>query len=200
MHVQVVRWILDLGAHANLKNLEGFTPLDIAVDRQTQVDNQEMRNMLCRAGAKRASSLPKFSWEDYFRSPIPINEKLFTWFFRQRMLLSNELRNMLLVVSVLLITVAYQIVLSPPGGFWQDNQFNTTAATNASREVSQPPHRAGTVIMGRPFFHLLVVINSLSFYIPLVLMVLVLPPSLPSFLLVVPFGQLDSSFSPMAPL
>ncbi|XP_059441798.1 ankyrin repeat-containing protein BDA1-like [Corylus avellana] len=59
----------------------------------------------------------------------------------QRMLMSNDMRNMLVVVAVLLVTIAYQTVLSPPGGFWQDNQFNTI--TNASSEVNQPPHRAG---------------------------------------------------------
>jgi hypothetical protein len=30
-------------------------------------------------------------------------------------------RNALLVVAVLLITVTYQAVLSPPGGLWQDD-------------------------------------------------------------------------------
>ncbi|XP_059451061.1 ankyrin repeat-containing protein BDA1-like [Corylus avellana] len=142
---QVVRWILDLGARVNFEIFEGFTALDIAVDMQTQVDNQEMRNMLCRAGAKSASSRSTGPFADYLRSPIPINEKLFTWFFRQRTLMSNDMRNMLLVVAVLLVTIAYQSALSPPGGFWQDNQFNTI--TNASSEVSQPPHRAGTLVL-----------------------------------------------------
>jgi hypothetical protein len=160
-----------------------------------------MRNMLCRAGAKRASSLPKFSWADYFRSPIPINEKFFIYFFRQRMLMSNDMRNMLLVVSVLLVTIAYQAVLSPPGGFWQDNyipgtnnQFNITAATSATNEVNQVPHRVGTVTMARHFFHLLVSINTLTFYIPLFLIVLVLPPGNPSFLLITSFGLLFLSY------
>ncbi|XP_059441797.1 ankyrin repeat-containing protein BDA1-like [Corylus avellana] len=124
------------------KNSEGFTALDM-------VDNQEMRNMLCRAKAKHASSLPKVaSWTDYFISPVTINEKLFVCFFRGKMQMSNDMRNMLLVVSVLLVTIAYQAVLRPPGGFWQDNsipgtnnQFNITAATSATNEVNQVPHR-----------------------------------------------------------
>ncbi|KAC3921978.1 hypothetical protein FH972_027207 [Carpinus fangiana] len=77
MHVQVVRWILDLGARVNLRNLEDFTPMDIAQE-QTQVDNQKMRNILRCAGAKRASSLSTLTFADYLRSPIPTNEKLFT--------------------------------------------------------------------------------------------------------------------------
>ncbi|KAC0356738.1 hypothetical protein FH972_027097 [Carpinus fangiana] len=170
----VVEWLLDCRKlFVNARDGSNLTALDIAVDRQTQVDNQEMRNMLCRAGAKHASSLPKFSWADYFRSPIPINEKLFIYFFRERMLMSNDMRNMLLVVSVLLVTIAYQAVLSPPGGFWQDNyipgtnnQFNTTAATNATNEVNQVPHRSS----------LLEILVSCSSH------------------------PLDSSFCPMAPL
>ncbi|XP_059448973.1 uncharacterized protein LOC132180242 [Corylus avellana] len=126
------------------------------------VDNQEMRNMLCRAGAKSASSLPTIvSWADYFRSRLTRNEKLYRWFLCGKTLLSNDMRNMLLVVAVLLVTIAYQAILSPPGGFWQDNyipgnnnQLNITAAAGASDEVSQPPHQVGTVTMPGHFFPL----------------------------------------------
>ncbi|XP_059441802.1 ankyrin repeat-containing protein BDA1-like [Corylus avellana] len=105
--------VLHIAASKNqLQNSEGFTALDM-------VDNQEMRNMLCRARAKSASSLPTIvSWADYFRSPVTINEKLYRWFLCGKTLLSNDMRNMLLVVAVLLVTIAYQAVLSPPGGFW----------------------------------------------------------------------------------
>jgi len=201
--IEVVRWLLDCrGVHVNAKNSEGFTALDI-VQGQTQVDNQEMRNMLCRAGAKSTSSRPKsVSFEDYLRSPIPINEKLYIRFIRQRMLISNDMRNILLVVAVLLVTVAYQAVLSPPGGFWQDNyipsgtnnEFNITAATSASNKVSQHPHRVGTVTMARQFFPLLVAINTLTFYIPLLLIILVLPSGYPSGLLIISFGLLFLSY------
>jgi len=196
---------LDCRVPVNLKNLEGFTALDIA-QGQTQVDNQGVRNMLRRAGAFSASSLPKIaSFADYLRSPVPVNEKLFICFFRQRTLMSNDMRNMLLVVAVLLVTVAYQAVLSPPGGFWQDNYipgtnnqyFTISAATTAARnhEVSrQVPHRVGTVTMARHFFHLLLGINTLTFYIPLLLIILVLPPGLPSFLLITSFGLLFLSY------
>jgi hypothetical protein len=197
-----MRWLLDCRVLVNLKNLEGFTALDI-VEEQTQVDNQEMRKMLCRAGALSTSSLPKVaSFADYLRSPIPINEKLYICFFRQRMLMSNDMRNMLLVVAVLLVTVAYQAVLSPPGGFWQDNyipgtntQLNITATTGTRNGASQVvPHRVGTVTMARHFFHLLLGINTLTFYIPLLLIILVLPPGLPSFLLIISFGLLFLSY------
>jgi hypothetical protein len=204
-----VKWLLNrvrfdkyVDLDINAKNSEGTsTALDIAVDRQTQVNNQEMRNMLCRAGAKRASSLPMSSSKDYFRSRIAFTEKVLIFFFRGKTAFSNDMRNMLLVVAVLLVTVAYQAVLSPPGGFWQDNyipgnnnQLNITAAAGASDEVSQPPHRVGTVTMRRRFFPLLVAVNTLTFYIPLLLIVLVLPPGLPSVLLIKSLGLFFLSY------
>jgi hypothetical protein len=86
----------------NTKNSEGFTALDM-------VDSQGMRNRLCRAGAKSSSSLPKDveSWAVYFRSHVPIKDKLFIRFLRERMLMSNDTHNMMLVVAILLVTVAY---------------------------------------------------------------------------------------------
>jgi hypothetical protein len=192
--LQVVRWLWDCRVRVKLKNLEGFTALDIA-QGQTQVENQEMRNMLCRAFGSTASSLPLIpSLEDYLRSPLPIYEKFGVFFLRQRTKLSNDFRNMLLVVAVLLVTIAYQAILSPPGGFWQDNQFNITAATSVRNEVSQVPHRVGTVTMARQFFPLLVAFNTITFYIPLLLMILVLPRGLPSTLLVISFGLLFLSY------
>ena len=177
------------------------------------VDNQEMRNMLWRhAEEKRASSIPKLffykssplkvdSWADYFISPVTINERFFIRFFREKMLMSIEMRNMLLVVSVLLVTIAYQAVLSPPGGFWQDNsipgtnnQFNITAATSATNEVNQVPHWAGTVTMSIHFFYLLGSVNTLTFYIPLFLIVLYLPPAFPTPLLTISVGLVGLSY------
>jgi len=192
--LQVVRRLLDCRVPVNRKNLEGFTALDIA-QGQTQVENQEIRDMLCRAFSSTASSLPWFPYlSDYLRSPLPIYEKFVVRFLRQRTLLPNDFRNMVLVVAVLLVTIAYQAILSTPGGFWQDNQFNITAATSARNEVSQVPHRVGTVTMARQFFPLLVAVNTLTFYIPLLLMILVLPHGLPGFLLVVSFGFLFLSY------
>jgi hypothetical protein len=201
--VQVVRWLLDCGGfRVNLRNSEGLTALDI-LQRQTQVDNQEMRNMLCRAGAKNAASLRvSESFEAYLISPIPTNERVFVRFFRQRTMLSNDFRNIVLVVAILLVTVAYQAIISPPGGLWQDNyipetnnQFNITAATSpSSHEVSQPPHRAGTVIMGRYFFHLLFVLNTATFYTPLLLIIILLPPGFTSFLLIISLALLFLSY------
>jgi hypothetical protein len=111
--------------------------------------------------------------------------------------MSIEMRNMLVVVSVLLVTIAYQAVLSPPGGFWQANSIpgtNTTAATSATNEVNQVPHWAGTVTFSIQYFYLLATVNIINFYIPLFLIVLYLPPAFPSPLLTISAALLGLSY------
>ena len=136
----------------NHKNLEGETAWDILQQGQTQVQNGEIRNMLRRVKAKSGSSLStiKFNrYEKYQRLPVSsCFQFLKTDFKREIRKLSEERRSMLLVVAVLLVTVSYQAVLSPPGGLWQDNgQCNTT-------EVGSSPdgtiHLPKTTLMPNP--------------------------------------------------
>ncbi|XP_031473538.1 uncharacterized protein LOC116246007 [Nymphaea colorata] len=61
----------------------------------------------------------------------------------------KEKRGAMMIVSVLIATLTYQASLNPPGGFWQDDKFesagNSTAAApvEQSANVSRP---AGTAI------------------------------------------------------
>lgn len=75
----------------------------------------------------------------------------------------SKARNTLLVVAVLIVTTAYQAVLSPPGGVWQDD-FWPDAAKNSSK---QPPrHTAGQSIMGTNryvSYGLFLLFNSMGF-------------------------------------
>ena len=121
----------------NHKNLEGETAWDILQQGQTQVQNGEIRNMLRRVKAKSGSSLStiKFNrYEKYQRLPVSsCFQFLKTDFKREIRKLSEERRSLLLVVAVLLVTVSYQAVLSPPGGLWQDNGMcNTTEVGSSS--------------------------------------------------------------------
>ncbi|KAK7851635.1 ankyrin repeat-containing protein bda1 [Quercus suber] len=146
----------------NHKNLEGETAWDILqqgqTQVQTQVQNKEIRNMLRRVKAKSSSSLSTFKfnrYEKYQRLPISsCFQFLKTDFKREIRKLSEERRSLLLVVAVLLVTVSYQAVLSPPGGLWQDNGqcFNTTevgTSPNGTVHLSSyfPPrsHRFGPI-------------------------------------------------------
>ena len=120
----------------NHKNLEGETAWDILQQGQTQVQNGEIRNMLRRVKAKSGSSLStiKFNrYEKYQRLPVSsCFQFLKTDFKREISKLSEERRSLLLVVAVLLVTVSYQAVLSPPGGLWQDNGLCNTTEVGSS--------------------------------------------------------------------
>ena len=124
--MQAVKHLLTWGfgfIHVNRTNSEGKTAWDI-LQGQTQVDNSEIRVMLRDAKAKPASSLSTFNNH-------PNNQRLayflrhFVWAHtsinREMRNLTEERRNILLMVAVLLATLSFQVVLTPPGGLWQDN-------------------------------------------------------------------------------
>ena len=79
--------------------------------------------------------------------------------------ISDEKRNALLVVGTLLVTVTYQMVLSPPGGLWPVDQFNDIT-----------PHKAGTVtgMRGWPF-RLFLIFNSVTFVFSNAIILLLAP-------------------------
>ncbi|XP_059441851.1 uncharacterized protein LOC132174175 [Corylus avellana] len=94
----------------NSKDKEGNTLLHIAVSQnQPQLRYYRVHNPFRRHVLSLRSSLP------------------------------NELRSMLLVVAVLFLTLNFQLVLTPPGGLWQDNcdpQHNSVGNCTV-------PHQAG---------------------------------------------------------
>nr|POE60798.1 ankyrin repeat-containing protein bda1 [Quercus suber] len=137
--------------------LQGQTQVEIRDILQGQpqvkngeIQNREIRDMLRRASAKSGSSVSTFNrYEKYQMLPeSSCFQFLETDFKREIRKLSEERRSMLLVVAVLLVTVSYQAVLSPPGGLWQDDGkcFNTTevgSSTNGTVHMSSyfPPGR-----------------------------------------------------------
>ncbi|XP_024030657.1 uncharacterized protein LOC21406178 isoform X2 [Morus notabilis] len=68
----------------------------------------------------------------------------------------EESRSMILVALVLFATVEYQIVLSPPGGLWQEDNNNSTATHD------KKIHPPGTVVMGNLSFLFFMLLNSLA--------------------------------------
>jgi hypothetical protein len=186
------KFLYDAVVDINAKNLEGRTALGM-LEGQTQIDNGEIRNMLCRAGALSAPLPTVTSNNDFLKSPVPILERLMVLRSRQKTQMTNEVRNILLGVMVLFVTVTYQAALNPPGGVWQDNYnpqtdqsnstvrfnstvpFNSTVSLNVTGELILPatqkaeneaPHKAGRVIMNRYVFFLVLGYNSVCFFYP----------------------------------
>ena len=152
----------------NVKNLEGKTALDI-LQEQTQV-NREMEVKLRHAKALTASSLPTItSYVDYLMQHKDKFRRFRTSFARDVIRISDENRNALLVVAVLLITISYQALLSPPGRLWQDDYKPETNQTTAA-------HKAGKSIAfiksGYPLF---LIFNTLTFFSSCAITCLLLP-------------------------
>ena len=78
---------------------------------------------------------------------------------------TNEKHNALLVVGALLVTVTYQVVLSPSGGLWPDDQSNDVA-----------PHRARIAIGMRGWsIRLFLIFNSVTFVLSNAIILLLAP-------------------------
>ena len=123
--MQVVCHLLTWGyrfVDVNSTNSEGKTAWDI-LQGQTQ-DNSEIRVMLRDAKAKPASSLSTFNSHPNNQRPPYSSRCLVYWrtnVIREIGNLTMERRNTLLVAAVLLATLSFQVLLTPPGGVWQDN-------------------------------------------------------------------------------
>ena len=188
----------------NHKNIEGKTAWDILQVQTQEVDNKEIRVMLRRAGAGSGVSLSRFKWHPMEWLSIPNPSTLSSLYNKSELRsLSEEKRSMLLVVAVLLVTISFQAVLSPPGGVWQDNgwcinttevgsshngtndqtSFNTTVGSSndpviihltRSNTTLVCEHKAGTAIALKDrLFWLFLICNSLIFGISNSLNVLV---------------------------
>jgi hypothetical protein len=165
------------------KNSRGLTAFDML-----QGDNQQIiEDMLRRAGSFSIFQRPSIvaSDADYLKSPVQTDEKILIAFFRLRTDITDDTRNMLLVVAALLVTVFFQATISPPGGVWQDNSAPTTntsdriaPATNASSEYSQAPHVVGTAILNDPLFSAVTSFTVVSFSATVFTIFVLLPSSL----------------------
>ena len=112
----VRRLLLYSGVNIFAKNSEGKTAGDILA-QQNQIENREIKVMLRRVGAVRAPSLPKVTfYARHLWSMFSSLEKTRMHCIGEWTQISDDRRNMLLVVATLLMTVTYQGVLSPPWG------------------------------------------------------------------------------------
>ncbi|KAK9999772.1 hypothetical protein SO802_019375 [Lithocarpus litseifolius] len=190
LHIAAVSHLLKLGRRfVNIeKNLGAKTALDILDEqRRRRVDNSEMRDILERAGALAASSLPTVtsSYAHYLRLPRSCERVKIMLIGNQVMKgMTDARRNALLVVVALLVTVTYQAILSPPGGLWQDDLFepNTTDVLRRSPDDLYKlnitgPHGAGSATARRTdAFAIFMTFNSILFLSSIVTMAVLVPP------------------------
>lgn len=123
----------------NAKNLEGLTALDMAARLDPSAAKTQIEKILHQAGALKSSSLAgssdsslctKPSLADFLMSPERWLEKRVKM-HHQSGKLTEEVRNAVLVVAVLVATATFQAILSPPGGGIRDNNNQLTNNINA---------------------------------------------------------------------
>ncbi|RWR84299.1 ankyrin repeat-containing protein BDA1-like protein [Cinnamomum micranthum f. kanehirae] len=122
---KLIRLLVQNGTvDVNAVNIHGFMPLDVSILRLRGRGEWVTDFILIDAGAKRSVPIFRIS-QDWM---------IGSWF--------NEA---LLVVATLMVTVAFQAGIHPPGGVWQDTGYHNATLPNAPQ--SSPPklvhHYAG---------------------------------------------------------
>ena len=141
-NMQAVRELLNCGVNLNARNLEGHTAQDM-LQEQTQVNNSMISDLL----------IPRKTGLFLERVRLLIKTA------RERSRISNDDRNALLVVAALLITITYQVVITPPGGL-QSSAFAGTAMAQLSVY---------------PNFNIVATINYITFTLSTIMTFLLLP-------------------------
>ena len=179
--MQAVRLLLDSGVDINAKNLMGDTAGDILVKRQGEEveysrSSMEISEMLQRAEVTKCAR--------YLRSIVLSLEERRLLQVDKWAKISDDRRNVVLVVATLLMTVTYQGLLSPPGGLWQDDHIPGSNLPNATipdyryfnKTAPYLPNIAGTAIGARfYFFWVFLLTNTLTFMLSYTIVLLIIP-------------------------
>lgn len=164
-HKQVVKQLLYQRVRRwtdiNARNLKGHTALDIFERQPEEQQNIELSNLLKNASALRASDVR------------PVRSDRLPYVKRE---LTSETRNVILMVAILLVTATYQAGVSPPSGFWQDNYQPSKLHNNSTpTERSEPPHKAGKVVMNPFPYFMIMLFNGAAFHASILLIDVHLP-------------------------
>ncbi|KAL7125955.1 hypothetical protein ABFS83_14G151800 [Erythranthe nasuta] len=163
----------------NSLNEKGLTPLDVLLSRGS---DSEIEEILSLYGATRAQETNPFleiqietpRGERNTGRPKSESKKLQDYFkYDKTKESASKARNTLLVIAVLIATAAYQAVLSPPGGVWQDDFTPGTDATKNSTTAAGKRHKAGQAVMGtqnQVSYGLFLLFNSIGFFMSLHMM------------------------------
>ncbi|XP_058204400.1 ankyrin repeat-containing protein At5g02620-like [Rhododendron vialii] len=161
--VEYLLGIKNVKDRTNDKNHNGCTALDIVVrcPYSRDLKTKEIRDLLQGGVHRSGSESPRTQHSDkagvIFMGCISL---FWTWFmgciswFWERFEVDpgwlKEARGHLITAATLTATMAYQSIMSPPGGFWQDTTDDSLAKSPSS-EYSDPPsdgpHKAGIAVL-----------------------------------------------------
>jgi hypothetical protein len=144
-------------AGVNVTNNSGFTALDVSDVVQQMVGeptNFMVRDLLLRAGALRGSEVEDFDTAQVHHKQISVTalppRTLLQFLLHEISLLNpwrfwktlteevkkspSQTQNALLVVAVLIATITYQAILSPPNGFYSGTDYSAAKISDNLQE------------------------------------------------------------------
>ncbi|KAM3322162.1 hypothetical protein P3S67_003313 [Capsicum chacoense] len=176
--LQIVKLLIKSMKNINEKNSKGSTALDIAMRLTPAEQRRDMKRVLLSSGVSTASSLENdIVLADFLGSRETISEKFVKYDVNLRKRLSNDVRNTLLVLAILIATATNQAVISPPGGVTKgDDSLSpplniTTTTTRGGRD------RPGTVVLPKRYFNPIMYTNTICFVISVGLIIFLVQTS-----------------------
>lgn len=155
----------------NAQNANGFTALEVLFLGHRDTRDMAIKESLQKAGALRnteasflthadqdmgqltsSSERPLTLQKTSSKLPVMKKQKQIDWLGRKR--------SSLMVVASLIATIAFQAVISPPGGVWQDDLIGDSV----NRE--EDPHKAGKSIMADTYpdqYGQFMIMNTIAF-------------------------------------
>ncbi|MBA0702232.1 hypothetical protein Goari_022558 [Gossypium aridum] len=134
-----VELLLNCNIKVNARNLRSFTAADIAILN----GNQEMFNVLNKVGDKDGILIEEMK-QLTLKAKTTLFDNVIRFVKGQKIDISSETRDALLVVAALVATASFQAFLSPPGGLRQ---------ADSSDNDSLPFSKVGKVVMKRMVIH-----------------------------------------------
>lgn len=153
----------------NSQNANGFMPMNVLTNGKRDVRDLELKHLLEGFGFSKVQELTYTDTIEVAPMEVPRithakRHKHADWLGRKQ--------SAVMVVASLIATVAFQGVLSPPGGFWPDD-FTADPASNRTEKS----HTAGTALMATTnpeaygqylIFNTLAYVSSLSIILLLI--------------------------------
>lgn len=154
----------------NNRNINGLTALDLlTICPRESTGELEIAEILRRRGAKGAWELPKPNGEDsevalvdppqFQDSEVKQDCEVVVslaslsrqikeqWIQEMKQKRDDDKRNTMMVISILIVTVALQATLTPPGGLWQDDSQPVSGNNFSNMTRPTLDHEAGTAIL-----------------------------------------------------
>ncbi|XP_058193010.1 ankyrin repeat-containing protein ITN1-like isoform X1 [Rhododendron vialii] len=134
-NIEYLLGIKSVKDHTNVKNKNGSTALDVIEHCPNRdLKTMEIREFLLQIGVRRSvCSEPEPNAESPPNNPHP--QRCCNWFWNKYIKVDNEwlqeVRGHLITAATLTATMAYQSILSPPGGLWQETKRCQNAASLA---------------------------------------------------------------------